>query len=209
MPPGKPIRYGASAAKNTAWLGEPITYRPGASYFENTPQNGSTTAFKLCRSTSPQASETGRASNRPICNVSFSNNVLRLTATAQSQLLTTERKLPSDWCTQPLKRSRCAFNRNWISPGFKDGLWFRNIRTGYRERTALRRSSRYRGKKRTRRGQAISIANDPISDKSPSGLMLRYGLMDWKKFYDPGACIERQSGRSATGGCSGGGRCRL
>ena len=79
MPPGKLIRYGVSAATNTAWLGVPITCRPGASCLANTPASGSTTALRSCRSTSPQASETPRASNRPICSVALSNMELRVT----------------------------------------------------------------------------------------------------------------------------------
>jgi len=54
----------------------------GRVVFENTPLSGSTTRLRSCRSTSPQASEVGRASNRPICSVSLSNSFLRVTSTA-------------------------------------------------------------------------------------------------------------------------------
>ena len=41
------MRNGVSAAKKTAWLGVPMTWRPGASCLENTPLSGSTIAFWL------------------------------------------------------------------------------------------------------------------------------------------------------------------
>ena len=39
-------------------------------------------ALEVCRSTSPHASEVGRARNRPICNYSLANNALRTTSIA-------------------------------------------------------------------------------------------------------------------------------
>src|SRR6266481_3391523 len=103
MPPGKLIRYGVSEAMNTAWLGVPTTCRPGLSCFEKTPLNGSTTEFKLCRSTSPHTSDTGRAANHPICSVSLSNNVLRMTSTVQSQHLMRQAQIADYWCTEAHK----------------------------------------------------------------------------------------------------------
>ena len=45
--PGKAMRYGLCASMKTAWLGVPMTCRPGASCFAKTPTKGSTTASKL------------------------------------------------------------------------------------------------------------------------------------------------------------------
>src|SRR5262249_53642756 len=55
--------------------------------FANRPASGSTIAFRLCRSTSPQPSETGRDSNRLMCSVPLSNSVLRLTSKPRIDLL--------------------------------------------------------------------------------------------------------------------------
>ncbi len=79
------MRNGVSAAKKTAWLGVPTTCLPGASCLEKMPLIGSVIALRLCRSIPLQASDVGRASNRPICSVSLSNNVLRLISKAQIQ----------------------------------------------------------------------------------------------------------------------------
>jgi len=70
-----------SAATSTAWLGVPVTCRLGASWRENTPLTGSTTTCEPCRSTSPHASDVGRAANTPMFRASPANNVLRMMST--------------------------------------------------------------------------------------------------------------------------------